>query len=76
MKNYLLCVLSRPTKRNTQKQLNQNKDGVFGKAKCKLCGEEVRLALKHMRDKHTEIYNREVAGKMKMSSVMKKYFVD
>jgi hypothetical protein len=76
MKNYLLCVLSRPTKQNTQKQLNQNKDGVFGKAKCKLCGEEVRLALKHMRDKHTEIYGREVAGKMKMSSVMKKYFVD
>ena len=66
----------RPTKRNAQKQLNQNKAGVFGKAKCKLCGEEVRLALKHMRDKHTEIYNREVAGKMKMSSVMKKYFVD
>jgi hypothetical protein len=66
----------RPTKRNAQKQLNQNKAGVFGKAKCKLCGEEVRLALKHMRDKHTEIYSREVAGKMKMSSVMKKYFVD
>ncbi|HZB81180.1 MAG TPA: hypothetical protein VE264_07900 [Nitrososphaera sp.] len=56
--------------------MNQNKAGVFGKAKCKLCGEEVRLALKHMRDKHTEIYSREVAGKMKMSSVMKKYFVD
>ncbi|MDQ5863626.1 MAG: hypothetical protein M3263_01965 [Thermoproteota archaeon] len=56
--------------------MNQNKAEVFGKAKCKLCGEEVRLALKHMRDKHTEIYSREVAGKMKMSSVMKKYFVD
>jgi hypothetical protein len=49
---------------------------MFGKAKCKLCGDEVRLALKHLRDKHEEIYGREVAGKMKMSSVMKRYFVD
>jgi hypothetical protein len=49
---------------------------MFGKAKCKLCGDEVRLALKHLRDKHVEIYSREVAGKMKMSSVMKRYFVE
>jgi hypothetical protein len=49
---------------------------MFGKAKCRLCGDEVRLALKHLRDKHIEIYSREVAGKMKMSDVMKKYFVD
>jgi hypothetical protein len=49
---------------------------MFGKAKCKLCGDEVRLALKHLRDKHAEIYSREVAGKMKMSGVMKKYFVE
>ena len=49
---------------------------MFGKAKCKLCGDEVRLALKHLRDKHSEIYSREVGGKMKMSSFMKRYFVD
>jgi hypothetical protein len=49
---------------------------MFGKAKCRLCGDEVRLALKHLRDKHVEIYRREVASKMKMSGVMKKYFVD
>jgi hypothetical protein len=52
------------------------KRAMFGKAKCKLCGDEVRLALKHLRDKHEEIYRREVASKMKMSGVMKKYFVD
>ena len=51
--------------------------GMFGKAKCKLCGDEVRLALKHLRDKHGEIYRRrEVASKIKMSGVMKKYFLD
>ncbi|MDQ3853030.1 MAG: hypothetical protein M3275_06975 [Thermoproteota archaeon] len=49
---------------------------MFGKAKCRLCGDEVRLALKHLRDKHMEIYRREVASKTKMSGVMKKYFVD
>ena len=69
-------MLSRATKRNAQKQFNQNKAVMFGKAKCKLCGDEARLALKHLRDKHAEIYSREVAGKMKMSNVMKKYFVD
>lgn len=49
---------------------------MFGKAKCRLCGDEVRLALKHLRDKHTEIYHKELANKTKMSSVMKKYFAD
>ena len=72
----MMYMMSRTTKRKAQKQSNQNKDGMFGKAKCKICGDEVRLALKHLRDKHAEIYGREVAGKMKMSSVMKRYFVD
>jgi hypothetical protein len=54
----------------------QIKRAMFGKAKCRLCGDEVRLALKHLRDKHLEIYRREVATKTKMSEVMKKYFVD
>lgn len=49
---------------------------MFGKAKCKLCGDEVRLALKHLRDKHEEIYRKEVSSKIKMSSIMKKYFID
>ena len=68
--------MSRPIKRKAQKQSNQNKAGMFGKAKCKLCGDEVRLALKHLRDKHAEIYGREVAGKMTMPHVIKKYFIE
>jgi hypothetical protein len=47
---------------------------MFGKAKCKLCGDKVRFALDHMRRKHKEIYSREVVGKIKMSDVMKKYY--
>lgn len=44
---------------------------MFGKVKCKLCGDEVRFALKHLRDKHG-IYN-ELRG-MRMEQIMKKYF--
>jgi hypothetical protein len=47
---------------------------MFGKAKCKLCGDNVRLALKHLKDKHSEIYDSEVK-KMRMPQIMDKYFV-
>ena len=49
---------------------------MFGKTKCKLCGDEVRFALKHLRGKHRDVYSREVVSKIKMSDVMKKYFSD
>jgi hypothetical protein len=49
---------------------------MFGKTKCKLCGDEVRLALKHFSDKHREIYDSKVAGKLEMSDFMRKYFID
>jgi hypothetical protein len=47
---------------------------LFGKAKCKLCGDSVRLALKHLKDKHPEIYEGEVK-RMRMPQIMDKYFV-
>jgi hypothetical protein len=47
---------------------------MFGKAKCKICGDKVRLTLKHFSSKHKEIYEAEVAGKMSMPVFMKKYF--
>ena len=47
---------------------------MFGKAKCKVCGDKVRLTLKHFSDKHKDIYDAEVAGKLKMSDFMRKYF--
>jgi hypothetical protein len=46
---------------------------MFGKAKCKLCGDEVRFALRHLHQKHSEIFEGEVR-KMKMPQIMKKYF--
>ncbi len=45
---------------------------MFGKARCKLCGDEVRFALRHLHEKHGEIF--EEARKMKMPQIMKKYF--
>jgi hypothetical protein len=62
--------------RRLKSNWRQNNLRMFGKTKCKLCGDEVRLALKHLRDKHGEIYRKEVASKIKMSDVMKKYFLD
>jgi hypothetical protein len=38
-----------------------------GKTKCKLCGDEVGLALKHLRGKHREVYSIEAISKIKMS---------
>jgi hypothetical protein len=47
---------------------------MFGKAKCKLCGDSVRFALRHLKQKHLNIYDNEVT-KMKMANIMEKYFV-
>jgi hypothetical protein len=47
---------------------------MFGKAKCKLCGQSVRFALRHLKQKHPNIYDNEVT-KMKMANIMEKYFV-
>ncbi len=47
---------------------------MFGKAKCKLCGESVRFVLRHLKQRHPNIYDNEVT-KMKMANIMEKYFV-
>jgi hypothetical protein len=77
LENHNICATGRAIKRKAQKVIEGKINlAMFGKAKCRLCGDEVRLALKHLRDKHKEIYCREVENKTKMSGVMKKYFVD
>ncbi len=45
---------------------------MFGKAKCRLCGDDVRFALKHLSEKHPDVYGE--ARKLKMPQIMKKYF--
>lgn len=47
---------------------------MFGKAKCKLCGDEVRFALRHLRHEHPEVLSDKDVAKLNMSRVMEKYF--
>jgi len=47
---------------------------MFGKAKCKLCGNEVRFALRHLKQKHTELLDDKDMAKLNMSRIMKKFF--
>jgi hypothetical protein len=67
------CIIPKTQKGINVKEL---KFTMFGKTKCKLCGDEVRFALKHLRGKHRDVYSREVVSKIKTSDVMKKYFFD
>lgn len=46
-----------------------------GKAQCRLCGDKVLMALKHLKDKHPEIYESESATAKEMWELMDKYFV-
>jgi hypothetical protein len=46
---------------------------MFAKAKCRLCGDNVRFALRHLKQKHADLYDREIT-KMKMAKIMEKYF--
>ena len=48
---------------------------MFGKAKCKLCGDNVRFILKHLKEKHPETLNDKDVIQLKMSRIKEKYFV-
>jgi hypothetical protein len=43
---------------------------MFGKAKCKLCGDNVRFILKHLKEKHPETLNDKDVIQLKMSRIM------
>jgi hypothetical protein len=58
--------------RKVLQSVKQDND-VFGKAKCRLCGDNVRFALRHLKQKHSDLYDREIT-KMKMATIMEKYF--
>lgn len=47
---------------------------MFGKAKCKICRDEVRFALKHLTEKHPEIIRGERMTKDRMQKLVEKYF--
>ena len=56
-----------------QHQLSSYFD-MFGKATCKLCGDNVRFALRHLTQKHPEVAGDKDVAKLNMSRVMEKYF--
>ncbi|MGB6628723.1 MAG: hypothetical protein WBE61_11375 [Nitrososphaeraceae archaeon] len=58
--------------RKVLQSVKQDND-VFAKAKCRLCGDNVRFALRHLKQKHSDLYDKEIT-KMKMAKIMEKYF--
>jgi hypothetical protein len=46
---------------------------MFGKAKCKLCGNSVRFALRHLKEKHPETLKDRDVVKLNMSKIMEKF---
>jgi hypothetical protein len=47
---------------------------MFGRAKCKLCGDSVRFALRHLKEKHPETLKDRDVIKLNMSRIMEKFF--
>jgi hypothetical protein len=43
------------------------------KVSCKLCGDNVRFVLRHLKRKHSDLYDREIT-RMKMAKIIEKYF--
>jgi hypothetical protein len=68
--NHVKVSLRQEDFTNTFNEFNQ----MFGKATCKICGDEVRFVLKHLKQKHPEILGDMDVAKLKMESIIKKYF--
>jgi hypothetical protein len=47
---------------------------MFGEAKCKPCGNDVRFASRHLKQKHPEVLDDKDVAKLNMSKIMEKYF--
>ena len=47
---------------------------MFDKAKCKLCGDSVRFAIRHLKEKHPETLKDRDVIKLNMSRIMEKFF--
>ncbi len=47
---------------------------LFGKAKCKLCGDNVRFALRHLKENHPETMKDLDVMKLNMPKIMERYF--
>ena len=47
---------------------------LFDKAKCKLCGDNVRFALRHLKENHPETLKDLEVMKLNMPKIMERYF--
>ena len=47
---------------------------MFGTVRCKLCDDNVRFVLKHLKEKHSETLKDPDVVKLNMPKIMKKYF--
>jgi hypothetical protein len=47
---------------------------MFGRAECKLYGDRVRFALRHLKEKHPEILNDKEVIKLNMSRILENFF--
>jgi hypothetical protein len=47
---------------------------MFGKAKCKLCGDNVRFVLRHLKERYSETLKDRDVIKLNMSRIMEKFF--
>jgi hypothetical protein len=47
---------------------------MFAKARCKLCGDQVRFVLRHLNMKHPEVLSDKDIVRLGMPQIMKKYF--
>jgi hypothetical protein len=55
-------------------KINNKDTEMFGRAECKLCGDRVRFALRHLKEKHPEILNDKDVIKLNMSRILEKFF--
>ena len=47
---------------------------MFGKLKCRLCGDKVRFVVRHLNEKHPETLSEKDVIKLKMKNIIAKYF--
>lgn len=47
---------------------------MFAKARCKLCNDQVRFALRHLRTKHPEVLSDRDVARLNMPQIMKRFF--
>jgi len=47
---------------------------MFGKLKCRICGDKVRFVVRHLNEKHPETLSEKDVVKLKMKNIIAKYF--